>query len=66
MKKELIEQEQEASLMYHKALVEGKSLLASYWHRKAKKYAKMKRLAAAATKRKLLASGIKRLNTVKI
>ena len=66
MNTELIEQGQEASLRSHRYEMEGKVLLAAYWRRKAKKYADMKKLAAALIKRELLANGIKKLNTVRI
>lgn len=65
-KQELFEQEQEAFLKYRNAVVEGRNLIAMYWHKKFKKYADMKKLAAAFTKRQLKANGIKKLNSIKI
>ena len=38
-KQELFEQEQEAFLKYRNAVVEGRNLIAMYWHKKFKKYA---------------------------
>ncbi len=65
-KQELLKQEQEAFLKYRQYSVDGRNILASYWLRKSKKLANMKRLAAALTKRQLKANGITKLNTVKI
>lgn len=66
MSTQLIEQGQEASLKSHQYEMEGKVILAAYWRRKAKKYVNMKKLGTALVKRKLLANGIKKLNTIKI
>ncbi len=62
----LLEQEKEANLKRYYYEVEGKVFLASYWKRKLKKIANMKKLATALTKRQLKANGITRLNTIKI
>jgi hypothetical protein len=66
MSTKLIEQKEEAALKYHKYTVEGRFILASYWHRKWRKIDCAEKKAAALYKRQLASDGIKRLNTIKI
>ena len=65
-KQTLLKQEQEAFLKYRKYFADGKNILASYWLKKSKKFANMRKLAAALTKRQLKANGITKLNIIKI
>ena len=65
-KQELLEQEEEAYLKYNQNKNKCRRILASYWYRKFKKYANMRKLAAALTKRQIKANGITKLNTIKI
>jgi len=65
-KQELFKQEQDAFLKYRQYEIDGKNLRASYWYKKFKKIANMRKLAAALKKRQLKANGITKLNCIKI
>ena len=53
---ELLKQEKDAFLKYRQYEADGRLILAFYWHKKMKKYANMKKLAAANIKRQLKAN----------
>lgn len=65
-KQTLLEQEQEAFSKYRQYYTNGRDILASYWYKKFMKFANMRKLAAAVTKRQLKANGITKLNIIKI
>ena len=65
-KQKLLKQEKDAFQKYRQFEIEGNAILATYWYRKFKKYANMRKLAAALVKRQLKANGITKLNSIKI